>query len=103
MWNKENSKPKNGEVSKEQNAHLLSEKGTVLGNPTDKRNVLIQVEDADNSFAYNEITLIYTGASNDHTIDSLKTGNKIRFSYFPDEPTDKQILNVNIIEKLEDR
>lgn len=102
ILNKENSKPKNGEASKEQNAHLLSEKGTVLESPTDKREVLIQVESSDNSFDYNEITLIYTGASNDHTIDSLKTGDKIRFSYFPDEPTDKQTLNVYIIEKLKD-
>lgn len=102
IWNKENSKPENGEVSKEQNAYLLSEKGIVLENLTDKREVLIQVEGSDNSFAYNEITLIYTGASNDHTIDSLKTADKIRFSYFPDEPTDKQTLNVYIIEKLED-
>ena len=102
ILNKENNKPKNGEVSQKQNAHLLSEKGTVLEDPTDKREVLIQVESSDNSFVYNEITLMYTQSSNDNTIDSIKTGDKIRFSYFPDEPTDKQTLNVYIIEKLED-
>ena len=97
ILNKENNKPKKGEVSKKQNAHLLSEEGTVLESPNDKREVLIQV---DSSFAYNEITLIYTGAANAQTIDSLKVGDKIRFSYFPDEPTDKQTLNVYIIEKF---
>ena len=100
ILNKENNKPKKGEVSKKQNAHLLSEEGTVLESPNDKREVLIQVDSSDSSFAYNEITLIYIGAANAQTIDSLKVGDKIRFSYFPDEPTDKQTLNVYIIEKF---
>lgn len=100
ILNKENTKPKNGEVSKKQNAYLLSEEGTVLESPNDKREVLIQVDSSDSSFAYNEITLIYTGAANAQTIDSLKVGDKIRFSYFPDEPMDKQTLNVYIIEKF---
>lgn len=100
ILNKENNKPKNGEVSQKQNAHLLSEEGTVLESPNDKREVLIQVDSLDSSFAYNEITLIYTGAANAQTIDSLKVGDKIRFSYFPYEPTDKQTLNVYIIEKF---
>ena len=100
ILNIENSKPRNGEVPQKQNAHLLSEEGTVLESPNDKREVIIQIDSSDSSFAYNEITLIYTGAANAQTIDLLKVGDKIRFSYFPDEPTDKQILNVYIIEKF---
>ena len=78
-------------------------KGTVLKCFTDKKELLIQVDDSDNIFLYDEITLIYIGASNDHTINSLKIGEKIEFSYFPDESTNKQTLNVYMVEKIENK
>lgn len=103
ILNKENNNSKNDEVSKMQNAYLLSGKGTVLKCFTDKKELLIQVDDSDDNFLYDEITLIYIGASNDHTINSLKIGEKIEFSYFPDESTNKQTLNVYMVEKIENK
>jgi hypothetical protein len=103
ILNKENNNSKNDEVFKMQNAHLLYGKGTVLKCFTDKKELLIQIDDSDDNFLYDEITLIYIGASNDHTINSLKIGEKIEFSYFPDESTNKQILNVYMVEKIENK
>lgn len=103
ILNKENNNSKNDEVSKMQNAHLLYGKGIVLKCFTDKKELLIQVDDSDDNFLYDEITLIYTGASNDHAINSLKIGEKIEFSYFPDESTNKQTLNVYMVEKIENK
>lgn len=97
ILSKRNDEIKNEEVSRMQNAYLISSTGTVLECPDDKKEVLVQVDDPENDFLYDEITLVYTGPSSDNTIDSLVVGEKIKFSYFPDEPTDKETLNCYII------
>lgn len=99
---KENSgTSKNREISQMSNAHLLSNTGTLLEYYPDKKEAIVQVDDPDNRFLYDEIILILTGPSDGYKIDSSLVSEKIEFSYFNSTPTDQPTLEVYLIDKLE--
>ena len=85
--NKETSP--NRDISQMSDAHLLSDTGTLLEYHSDKKEAIVQVDDTNNRFLYDEVTLILTGPAGEYKIDSSMVGEKIKFSYFHSTPTDK--------------
>ena len=55
--NKETSP--NRDISQMSNAHLLSDTGTLLEYHPDKKETIVQVDDSDNRFLYDEVTLTW--------------------------------------------
>lgn len=66
-----------------------------------KKEAIVQVDDTNNRFLYDEVTLILTGPAGEYKIDSSMVGEKIKFSYFHSTPTDKPTLEIYLIDKLE--
>ena len=97
--NKETSP--NRDISQMSDAHLLSDTGTLLEYHSDKKETIVQVDDSDNRFLYDEVTLILTGPAGEYKIDSSMVGEKIKFSYFHSTPTDKPTLEIYLIDKWE--
>ena len=97
--NKETSP--NRDISQMSDAHLLSDTGTLLEYHSDKKEAIVQVDDTNNRFLYDEVTLILTGPAGEYKIDSSMVGEKIKFSYFHSTPTDKPTLEIYLIDKLE--
>ena len=97
--NKETSQ--NRDIAQISDAHLLSDTGTLLEYHPDKKEAIVQVDDAENRFLYDEVTLILTGPAGEYKIDSSMVGEKIKFSYFYSTPTDKPTLEIYLIDKLE--
>ncbi len=56
--NKETSP--NRDISQMSDAHLLSDTGTLLEYHSDKKEAIVQVDDTNNRFLYDEVTLILT-------------------------------------------
>ena len=54
--NKETSP--NRDISQMSDAHLLSDTGTLLEYHSDKKRAIVQVDDTNNRFLYDEVTLI---------------------------------------------
>ena len=65
------------------------------------KEAIVQVDDTNNRFLYDEVTLILTGPAGEYKIDSSMVGEKIKFSYFHSTPTDKPTLEIYLIDKLE--
>ena len=74
---------------------------TLLEYHSDKKEAIVQVDDTNNRFLYDEVTLILTGPAGEYKIDSSMVGEKIKFSYFHSTPTDKPTLEIYLIDKLE--
>lgn len=91
----------NRDISQMSDAHLLSDTGTLLEYHSDKKEAIVQVDDTNNRFLYDEVTLILTGPAGEYKIDSSMVGEKIKFSYFHSTPTDKPTLEIYLIDKLE--
>mgnify|MGYP000482531294 CR=1 FL=1 len=98
--NKETSP--NRDISQMSDAHLLFEiQVLLLEYHSDKKEAIVQVDDTNNRFLYDEVTLILTGPAGEYKIDSSMVGEKIKFSYFHSTPTDKPTLEIYLIDKLE--
>lgn len=91
----------NGEIPPASNAYLLSDTGTLLACYSDRKEAIVKVDDSDNRFLYDEITLIFTGASNEYKINSSMVGEKIKFYYFSTKSTNQPTLEIYLINKLE--
>ena len=91
----------NIEISQMSNAHLLSETGTLLEYHPDKNEAIVQIDNSDKRFLYDKIILILNGPTSQYKIDSSMIGEKIKFSYFNNTPTDKPTLDIYLIDKVE--
>ena len=79
--NKETSP--NRDISQMSDAHLLSDTGTLLEYHSDKKEAIVQVDDTNNRFLYDEVTLILTGPAGEYKIDSSMVGEKNQIFLFP--------------------
>ena len=73
----------------------------LVGIPSWIKRTIVQVDDSDNRFLYDEVTSILTGPAGEYKIDSSMVGEKIKFSYFHSTPTDKPTLEIYLIDKWE--
>ena len=96
--NKETSP--NRDISQMSDAHLLSDTGTLLEYHSDK-GAIVQVDDTNNRFLYDEVTLILTGPAGEYKLIPQLVGEKIQIFLFHSTPTDKPTLEIYLIDKLE--